>query len=99
MRRTAEKLCVADYVADCIWLGIPQPAEWQHIGNKIDAAFIFARHFSRSFPTVAGVFAAKPRDSAQCTANGNRRERLASETLCKATKSHAKLHSSIIERV
>ena len=22
---------------------VPQPTEWQHIGNEIDAAFIFAR--------------------------------------------------------
>ncbi|HWN64450.1 MAG TPA: hypothetical protein VNN24_02055 [Candidatus Binatus sp.] len=65
MRRTAEKLCVADYVADCVWLGIPQPAEWQHIGNKIDAAFIFARRFSRSFSTVTWIFDAKQRNGTQ----------------------------------
>jgi hypothetical protein len=33
-------------------LSVPQPAEWQHIGNQINAAFVFARsdfvkvHFS-----------------------------------------------------
>jgi hypothetical protein len=30
-------------VADCaIWLRVPEPSEWQHIGNQIKAAFIFA---------------------------------------------------------
>ena len=24
-------------------LAVPQPTEWQHIGNQIDAAMIFAR--------------------------------------------------------
>jgi hypothetical protein len=33
---------VADFVADCVWLAVPQPTEWQHVGNQIDAAFIFA---------------------------------------------------------
>src|SRR4030095_10787015 len=28
-------------VADCVWLAIPQPTEWQRIGNQIDAAMIF----------------------------------------------------------
>jgi hypothetical protein len=30
-------------VADCIWPCVTEPTEWQHIGNQIDAAFIFAR--------------------------------------------------------
>jgi len=31
-------------IADCIIRRvIPQPTEWQHIGNQIDAALIFAR--------------------------------------------------------
>ena len=30
-------------VADCVWLAVPQPTEWQRIGNQIDAAMIFAR--------------------------------------------------------
>ena len=34
---------VADCITDRIWLAIPQPTEWQRIGNQIDAAFIFAR--------------------------------------------------------
>src|SRR5260370_10023906 len=38
--RTAEKLCVFDSV---IRLGVPQPTEWQRIGNQINAAMIFAR--------------------------------------------------------
>jgi len=29
-------------VADCVWLTVPQPTEWQRIGNQIDAATIFA---------------------------------------------------------
>jgi hypothetical protein len=37
------KLRVADCVADCVPLAIPQSPEWQHIGNQINAAFIFAR--------------------------------------------------------
>jgi hypothetical protein len=35
--------CVADCVAGRVGLAIPEPPEWQHIGNQIDAAFIFAR--------------------------------------------------------
>jgi hypothetical protein len=31
------------HVADCVWLAIPQPTEWQRIGDQIDAAMIFAR--------------------------------------------------------
>jgi hypothetical protein len=41
--RAAEKLSVVDCVIDCVWLAIPQPAEWQCIGNQIDAAMIGAR--------------------------------------------------------
>jgi hypothetical protein len=39
----AVKLRVADCIADSIRLAVPQPTEWQRIGNQIDAAFIFAR--------------------------------------------------------
>jgi hypothetical protein len=35
-------LCVADCVADCVRFDIPEPTKRQHIGNEIDAAFIFA---------------------------------------------------------
>src|SRR5262245_40707956 len=31
----AVKLGVADCVAGCVWLGVPQPTERQHIGNYI----------------------------------------------------------------
>ena len=31
-----------DCIADRVWLAVPQPTEWQHIGNQIDAAMIFA---------------------------------------------------------
>jgi hypothetical protein len=34
--------CVADCVANRVRLAIPQPTEWQRIGNQIDAAFVFA---------------------------------------------------------
>jgi len=30
-------------VAGCVWFAIQKPTEWQHIGNQINAAFIFAR--------------------------------------------------------
>jgi hypothetical protein len=33
---------VTDCVADRVRLTIPQATEWQHIGNQIDTAFIFA---------------------------------------------------------
>jgi hypothetical protein len=33
------KLCVPDRIR----FGIPQPTEWQRIGNEIDAAMIFTR--------------------------------------------------------
>jgi hypothetical protein len=36
---------VADCIADCVWLAVPQPTEWQRIGNQIDAAMIFARAY------------------------------------------------------
>ena len=32
--------CVADCIIRCV---IPEPPEWQRIGNQIDAAVIFAR--------------------------------------------------------
>jgi hypothetical protein len=45
-------------VADCmIWPVIPQPTEWQHIGNQIDAAFIFVQ------PTPVGLM--RPKGSAK----------------------------------
>jgi hypothetical protein len=30
-------------VSDCVGLAIPQPTAWQHIGNEIGAAFVFAQ--------------------------------------------------------
>src|SRR5438128_7764402 len=36
-------LCVSDCVGDSVSIAIPQPTEWQRIGNQIEAAFIFAR--------------------------------------------------------
>jgi len=37
---------VSDYMVDRVLPGIPQPAEWQRIGDQIDAALIFARRTS-----------------------------------------------------
>jgi hypothetical protein len=34
---------VANCVVDCVRFAIPQPTEWERIGNEIDAAFIFTR--------------------------------------------------------
>jgi hypothetical protein len=39
----AEKLCVANCVADRVWLAVPKPTEWQRVGNQINASMIFAR--------------------------------------------------------
>jgi len=36
VRLLPSMLRVADCVADCVWLAVPQTAEWQHIGNQID---------------------------------------------------------------
>jgi hypothetical protein len=36
-------LSVSDCIADCVRLAVPEATEWQHIGNQIKAAFIFAR--------------------------------------------------------
>jgi hypothetical protein len=41
--RAAAKLGIADCVAHCVTLTIPQSTEWQRVGDQIDAAFIFAR--------------------------------------------------------
>jgi hypothetical protein len=45
--RTAPKLRVGNCIAGRIRLAIPQPAEWQRIGNQINAAlreFTLARY-------------------------------------------------------
>jgi len=42
MTGAAEKLGVSDCIADCVWFNVPEAIEWQHIGNSIDATFIFA---------------------------------------------------------
>jgi hypothetical protein len=36
-------LCVANGVFDRVGFAIPEPTEWQRIGNQINAAMIFAR--------------------------------------------------------
>jgi hypothetical protein len=38
--RPVARLCVVNCVAHCVWLTVPQPTEWQPIGNQIDAATI-----------------------------------------------------------
>jgi hypothetical protein len=40
---TAEMLRISDCVADCVRLAIPQATEWEHNGNEVGAAMIFAR--------------------------------------------------------
>jgi len=34
--------CVSDCIAHRVRFAIPQPTEWQRIGDQIEAAFIFA---------------------------------------------------------
>ena len=41
--RAAEKLHVIDCIAGCVWFAVPQPTDWQRIGDQIDAAMIFTR--------------------------------------------------------
>jgi hypothetical protein len=44
---------VADCVLDRVWFAVPQPTEWQRIGNQIDAAMIFARsHFVKALEVL-----------------------------------------------
>jgi len=38
--RAAVRLRMADRVADCVWLAIPQATQWQRIGDQLDAALI-----------------------------------------------------------
>ena len=35
-------LRVSDCIVDRVGLAMPQPTEWQHVGNEIEAAMIFA---------------------------------------------------------
>jgi hypothetical protein len=41
--RATVMLCVPNRIADRVRPALPQPTERQHVGNQIDAAFIFAR--------------------------------------------------------
>ena len=34
---------IADRIRDGVRFAIPQPTEWQHIGDEIETPFIFAR--------------------------------------------------------
>jgi hypothetical protein len=38
----AAMLSVSDCIRDGIGIAIPQPTEWERIGNQINAAFMFA---------------------------------------------------------
>ena len=40
--KTAVELGIGDRIADSIRLAVPQPTEWQRIGDEIKAAMIFA---------------------------------------------------------
>jgi hypothetical protein len=46
---------IADCVADRVWFTVPQPTEWQSIGNEIDTAFIFARSDFVNVQTLAVI--------------------------------------------
>jgi hypothetical protein len=46
--RPAIELCEVDCVADWIRLAIPQPTEWQRIGDEIKAASILTRFNAES---------------------------------------------------
>ena len=35
-------LRVVARIVNCVWFAVPQPTEWQHIGNPIDAVMFFA---------------------------------------------------------
>jgi hypothetical protein len=39
--KTAVELGIGDRIADSIRLAVPQPTEWQRIGDEIKAASIF----------------------------------------------------------
>ena len=39
----AAMLCASDGIRDGVRLAVPQPTEWQRIGDQISAAMIFAR--------------------------------------------------------
>jgi hypothetical protein len=41
--RSAAMLSISDCVHDGIRPGVAEPTKWQHIGNEINAAFVFAR--------------------------------------------------------
>src|SRR5436309_2099136 len=52
---------VPDCVADRVWFAVPQPTEWQRIGNQIDAAMIFAgAHFVNVHPSSTVRFCLPP---------------------------------------
>jgi hypothetical protein len=56
-------LWVSDCIADCIWLTIPQPTEWQHVGKQVEAAMIFMRELTKSAKPVGAWAAVSTLDS------------------------------------
>ena len=61
-------LRVSDGIRDGVRLAVPQPTEWQRIGNQIDAAMIFcgggfrkhlASHCDRSYQFAIAAWEAK----------------------------------------
>jgi hypothetical protein len=46
------KLRIADCVVDCIRPAIPQPAEWEGVGNRIDAAMTHVVKFEQEEATT-----------------------------------------------
>jgi hypothetical protein len=50
---------VADCIAGRIWFGIPQPTEWQNIGNQIKTAMIFAGPLEAQLSSYGGIFRAR----------------------------------------
>ncbi len=59
--RKRNKLRIADCIADCVCLAIPQATERQRIGNQIKTAFVFPRAY------FVNVHAHKP---LQCPSKG-----------------------------
>jgi len=55
--RAGAKLRESNCIADGVRFAVPQPTEWQRIGNEIDAAMIFTR---ADFVNVHIIFCETP---------------------------------------
>src|SRR5258708_7926425 len=77
-------LCVADCVRDGIRFAIPQPTEWQRVGDQINTALIFAvglrKRGSRATKSVAYETLPVHRSFARGNDTGPRRT---GESICK----------------